>query len=505
MKHFPPGWGDAILQVLDAAPDAMLVVDAAGEIVSANTQAENLFGYKRDYLTSQLVEVLIPESARAQHPHHRDGFFADAHVRPMGAGLELFALRSDGTEFAVEISLSPLVTEAETFVLAAIRDITGRRRSEERFRALLESAPDAMVMVEGSGRIVLVNSQTERLFGYSRTELLGHPVEILIPKRFHQRHSGYRTGFFHDSRVRPMGAGFDLYAVRKNGEEFPVEISLSPMQTEEKLLATAAIRDITDRKQKDAQIYKLNAELEARVAELAATNRELEAFSYSVSHDLRAPLRQIDGFSKILLEETGGTLTPEAQECLQYIRDGTHHMGQLVDGLLNFSRLGRQGLLRQQVDLNEVVREVLSSFEKDTLSRHVSWQIGVMPTCDCDGTLIRQVFQNLFSNALKFTFKCEHATIEVGYEFRDGQSVLYVRDNGVGFDMKYADKLFGVFQRLHLQDEFEGTGVGLATVHRILLKHGGRIWADARPGEGATFFFTLGSNSTIEKAHTVND
>jgi len=228
------------------------------------------------------------------------------------------------------------------------------------------------------------------------------------------------------------------------------------------------------------------------LAELEAANRELEAFAYSVSHDLRAPLRRINGFAGILLEDFSAQLDPVAKGYLERVSEAGRHMCQLLDDLLNLSRVTRKELTRRRTDLDSLVREVRDSLQPEIEGREIEWQIGCLPTVECDPGLIKQVFANLLLNAIKYTRPRQRATIQVDQMICDGQPAVFVRDNGVGFDMKYADKLFGVFQRLHRQEDFEGTGVGLATVQRIIHKHGGRVWAEAEPYKGATFYFTLG-------------
>jgi signal transduction histidine kinase len=257
----------------------------------------------------------------------------------------------------------------------------------------------------------------------------------------------------------------------------------------------------------EIRVRQLNESLERRVgdrtAELAAANRELETFTYSVSHDLRAPLRQIDGFSRILLEHVGPGLDSKSQHYLRRIQEGTQHMGRLVDDLLNLAQLGRQDAHTRATPLDTIVNDTLSELRADWGDRKIQWAIGALPTVECDPGLIKIVFTNLLSNAIKYTRPREVATIAVECTGSNGRCTIAVRDNGVGFNMKYADKLFGVFQRLHRADQFEGSGVGLATVQRIIHKHGGRIWADAKPDQGATFSFTLapvGDCSAAESA-----
>ena len=283
-----------------------------------------------------------------------------------------------------------------------------------------------------------------------------------------------------------------------------IEVSGSPRKDKDGVLCggVVAFRDITQRKADEREIKKLNDELERRVgertAQLEIANKELEAFSYSVSHDLRAPLRHISGFSQLLMEEFGSTLALSAQQYLERIQAGAQKMGVLVDELLNLARVGRHALRLQPTRLNAIVAEAIAILQPDCEGRQVEWMIADLPTVACDPVLVKQIFQNLLANALKFTRPRARAAIEVRHNDEDGLSVFMVRDNGVGFNMKYIDKLFGVFQRLHRAEEFEGTGIGLVTVQRIVRKHGGEVWAEGELDKGAAFYFTLGVGKQTE-------
>lgn len=350
--------------------------------------------------------------------------------------------------------------------------------------ALLAASPDALIVADVSGRIVLTNVGARTLLGYSEAELEAMSVDELLPERLRAAHAGHRARFAESPAARPMGSGLGLWARARDGTEIPVEISLSPLRTEDGLWVLAALRDVTAKKRSEEALREA-------ILEAEAANRELEAFSYSVAHDLRSPLRSMDGFSQALLEDYGAALDDQGRDMLERVRGAAKRMGQLIDDLLGLSRVSRAELRRETVDLTSLAQDVAERLQQAHPGRDVKLSIAPDLRASGDPRLLRIVFENLLGNAWKFSSKRATARIEVGASPVGQEAAFFVRDNGAGFDMSYASKLFGAFQRLHKHSEFEGTGIGLATVQRVIRRHGGKVWAEGAIDAGAVIHFTL--------------
>ncbi len=493
--------------IIGSAMDAIITIDNDQRIILFNTSAETMFKCESKQAIGQSIERFIPDRFRASHGDDVRRFgktHATTHSMHSLGGI--FGLRGDGEEFPIEASISQIETNGQKFYTVILRDITDRTRAEERFRLAVESAPNAMVMADNDGAIVLVNSQAEKLFGYDRSELIGNRVETLVPERFRSRHPEYRARFAAKPQVRSAGAGRDLYGLRKDGVEVPVEIGLNPIEMEGGTYVLSSIVDITARKSAEEEVRRLNEELEHRVeertAQLKDANKELESFSYSISHDLRAPLRHIDGFVKLLSTNEAGRLEPTSERYLHVISEAAGKMGMLIDGLLVFSKTSRATINAVRVDLNLLVSRAMHELGHEMDGRTIRWNIADLPDVQGDATLLGLVVTNLLSNAIKYTRRRDEAVIEIGAKGEPNNRVtIFVRDNGAGFDPEYATKLFGVFQRLHREEEFEGIGIGLATVQRIMNRHGGRVWAESEVDKGATFYLTFEKSQGDRNGH----
>jgi PAS domain S-box-containing protein len=603
--------------LLEAMPDAMAVVDGSGLVVLVNSAFERLLGWAAAELCGRSTDTFVPEGQRAWHSRFRAGRLADPALPGSTVNCEHSIIRHDGVAIEADITLASLTTDQGPLVTVVVRDLSEHRAMQETFRRFIESSPDAVVIADHNGKIVVVNAQTEKIFGYPRDELLGKSMDMIVPPPLLERGTTIGGPLFTSARMQTMEAGLELELSgrRRDGTPFPVEIHQSPLQTQGGMLVSSAIRDVTQRQSADQLRFRLAAivegsddaimstDLDDRVtswnraatklfgysnqemmgeslslllppdrpgenlellaelkrdepirhrdllrrtkdgrdiivsmtispirdqagvliggskvardvtdrtrAELALaaakedaekTSREYEAFSYSVAHDLRAPLRALDSFSQRLAERYGDVLDAAGQDFVRRIGESAQYMDQLIDSLLRLARLSSRELAYGPVDLSRLAEEALDRVRLGSAAREaeVVIQAGLNETGDAG--LLTIVFENLLGNAWKFSRHASPARIEFGRLEAASEPVYFIRDNGAGFDMAHAAKLFGVFQRLHNIREFEGTGIGLATVQRIIGRHGGRVWAEGVPGIGATFYFTLPSRETVSQA-----
>jgi PAS domain S-box-containing protein len=476
--------------ILESAPDAMVIADGHGRIVLVNAETERLFGYNREELVGLLVDILVPERFRGKHPHHREGYTAH-RTRSMGEGRDLWGLRKDHTEFPVEISLSPLEGAEGILVTTAIRDISVRRKAEghlahmeARYRGLLEAAPDAMVVVNQSGEIVLLNVQAEKQFGYTRDELISQRVTKIVPEGFSERLFADGTLTAADAAAQQNGARIELYGRRKDESDFPIEIMLSPLESTEGILWTAAIRDVSVRKQSEAHLVKM-------VEELKRSNDELQQFAYVASHDLQEPLRMVASYTQLLASRYKGRLDSDADEFIAYAVDGSNRMQGLIQDLLAYSRAGTNGKPLRDISAEKALDEALSNLRKTIQESGAVVTHDALPVITADDSQLALVFQNLVGNAIKYHGP-QAPLVHVSATKNGGNEWTFsVRDNGMGIDPQYFERIFVIFQRLHGRTEFEGTGIGLAICKKILERLGGRIWVESQLEKGSTFYFAL--------------
>jgi PAS domain S-box-containing protein len=498
-------------ELLDLTYDAVMVRNLRDEITYWNHGAEELYGWRAEEIVGKVAQDVL----QTVHPKARAEIEAEMHETGSWEG-ELTHRRRDGSVVVVS---SRWVLRRDDHanangVLESNRDITAKRAAEEtqwkwdeevrqseiRFRLLIDAVKDyAIISLDANGLVASWNSGAQRLKGYSAEEIIGQHVERLYLREDVER------GKLAEELRRAAAEGHvddEGWRVRKDGSRFWAEIVTTALRgADGELIGFVKIdKDISSRRAAEEQIHELNSQLTQRVDELGSVNRELEAFSYSVSHDLRAPLRHMDGFAHILKEEHSANMVPEAMRYLDRILEAATHMGLLIDDLLNLAQIGRRELKREKVQITSVVKQAIAELPVEAKERNIEWRIEPLAELSCDSGLLKLVFTNLLANAVKFTRKQAISVIEVGSRVADGVPTIFVRDNGVGFDPQYADKLFGVFQRLHRQEDFEGTGIGLATVQRIVRRHGGEIWAESQLNSGTTFFFTLGPLSQSSKS-----
>ena len=478
-------------RLFDSGLLGVVLIEPSGRVREINETALELIGYSREELSSVPWSNLVAPEWREQQLISAKP--ADLRI---DRARQVEYLHADGRR--VPVVTGAAVLPDEQLALRLIIDLEGQRwargaleqlrevlASEAKFRAFVETAPDGTVIVDRAGRIALVNRRAEQLFGYPREELVGRPIEMLVPEHAREAHAQHVAGYVATPFHRELGTRQELHVLRKDGTEIPIEVSLNPLHTDQGLFVTASVRDVSDRRRIEAA--------------LRDANDELEAFSYSVAHDLRAPLRSIHGFSELLLESQQN-LDEEGRDWLQEIVANVDRMRALIEALLGLARVTRAPLHRAPTDLAEIARGVVAELAGAEPDRAYDVQLPEALILDVDPTLIRILLQNLLGNAWKFTARRARAVIELGERLEHGMRVLFVRDNGAGFDLARAQRLFTPFQRMHTMSEFPGTGVGLSTVQRIVHRHGGRIWAEAAEDRGATMYFTLPAAPVTEES-----
>src|SRR6202049_3516124 len=477
--------------LLEAAPDAMVVVNQNGEIVLLNVQAEKQFGYRRDELLGQKVKNIIPEGFAERLIADGTRSAAEALAQQIGTGIELSGRRKDGSEFPIEIMLSPLESAEGILVTAAIRNISMRKdaethlaRMEGRYRGLLEAAPDAMVVVNQRGEIVLLNVQVEKQFGYRADELVGQQVKNIIPEGFAERLIADGTRSAAEALAQQIGTGIELSGRRKDGSEFPIEIMLSPLESAGGILVTAAIRDITVRKKADSQLAE-------KVEELNRSNEELEQFSYVASHDLQEPLRMVASYTQLLASRYKGKLDEDADEFIDFAVDGCNRMQGLIQDLLAYSRSGTDGKVLHERSIEDALNNALKNLSGTIEESGAVVTHDALPVITTDDTQLEQVFQNLVGNAIKYHGTAVPAVHISAIRKNLEEWTFSVRDNGLGIEAQYFERIFILFKRLHGRTEFKGTGIGLAICKKIVEGLGGRIWVESQVGKGSTFYFVL--------------
>jgi len=488
--------------VVNHVVDGIISIDGRGIITMFNPAAERIFGYAASEVIGENVRVLMPEPYRGEHDAYIDNYLRTGEAKIIGVGREVVGLRKDGTYFPMELAISEFHLEGRVHFTGIVRDITERkhaeealRQAEEQMRAVFENVIDGIITIDGRGEVIAFNPAAERLFGYDRAEVVGRNIRMLMPEPYRSEHDGYLANYERTGIAKVIGQGREVTGLRKDGSTFPMDVAVSEFHIGTRRFYTGIVRDVTERHLREQrQLVRLNRQLEHRVAErtreLEAAVRELEAFSYSVSHDLRTPLRGIAGFSRLLLESEAERLSATGRQYLDRVVQGTIRMGRLIDELLNLSRIGRRPLQPEPLDLSALAHAAVAALREAEPERQVEVVIEPGMVAEGDPELVRVVLDNLIGNAWKFTRQTPQARIVVGSEPAQPPT-FYVRDNGAGFDMAYADKLFGAFQRLHSDRAFEGSGIGLATVRRIIALHGGEIRGEGAVGRGAVFRFTL--------------
>lgn len=468
--------------LLEAAPDSIVVTDEHGTIQFTNRQTEKLFGYDRNELLGKKIETLIPQGLTEVTAHDRKS--AKTKVRQkMDSGIEVSAISKDGGELHLEVRTSEAETDEGRYRMAFIRDISERRGVEERYQALVSSAPDGIVTADNLGLIIGWNAGAQRIFGFEAHEIIGQPLTAIMPPRYHDAHLAGLKRYLDTGQATILGRTLQLEGQAKDGREIPIELTIGVWYSGTQPFFSAIIRDISEKKAEERKLLLTNAAL-------ASKNQEVEQFTYVASHDLKEPLRTVTGYISLLKEEYHDKLDDRAKLFFDRIVLGAERMRTLIEHLLDYSRLGRDKQ-RMMVDCDEILGEVLHDLESQIMEAGAEITAVRLPQVNGFQTELRLLFQNLLSNALKFRKKDELPQIQVACERKQDWWLFRISDNGIGIKTEFLDRIFVIFKRLHPRDAYPGSGIGLTHCKKIVELHGGRIWAESELGKGSTFYFTL--------------
>jgi PAS domain S-box-containing protein len=470
--------------LIDGVQDyAIFTLDPGGKVASWNAGAERIKGYKAEEIIGQNFSRFYPQADIEQGKPEKELHLAATSGR---SEIENWRVRKDGSRFWANVVITAARdSSGQLLGFSEIsRDISERKETEAKYRGLLEAAPDGMVVVNAAGEIVLLNVQAEKQFGYHRDELVGQKVKNIIPEGFAERLIADGTRTAADALAQQIGTGIELIAQRKDGSDFPIEIMLSPLESSEGILVTAAIRDITERKKSEQHLVRT-------VGELKRSNDDLQQFAYVASHDLQEPLRMVASFTQLLAKRYKGRLDAEADEFIAYAVDGSNRMQGLIQDLLAYSRAGTNGKAHHEISSEKALNDALANLRATVQESGAVVSHDALPVITTDDTQLVLVFQNLVGNAIKYR-SAEAPRVHVSATKNGGKEWTFsVRDNGLGIDPQYFERIFVLFQRLHGREEFKGTGIGLTICKKIVERLGGRIWVESQPQKGSTFFFAL--------------
>jgi len=465
---------------LEHAHEAIFTMRLDGTITAWNAAAERLFGYTQEEAIGGNASIIIP------HEHHSELRLLTTRL---GEGqtaevLETVRLHKDGTRVLVSQTASPVMSgQDEVIGVAVIMRSVAEERNAEAVRLALEAMPDATIMVDPRGHIVLVNTETERLFGYERNELIGETIELLVPTRFRFRHREVRGEFEKSPRIRCMSQVAPLAAMRKDGTEFNAEISLHPIMMQNGRHVMSVVRDVTERLESQSAIQRYTEELRR-------SNADLEQFAYIASHDLQEPLRMVASYTELLAQRYAGKLDDTADKYIHFAVDGARRMKELINALLDYARVDKHALHTAPTSMTEIVQSAVTSLEPLIAESNAEVTFEDLPSVEVDPTLITLLLQNLIGNAIKFRSELR-PKVKITSMNDGDMCVVSIEDNGIGIEEKFGDRIFQMFQRLHARDKYKGNGIGLAVARKIVERHGGKIWFTSRPLFGTTFSFTL--------------